>query len=160
MSSRIELTLSPSVTIGLLAIVPWLVLFAFLVAAAYGGKTWLLAGVPVALAGATIQYRRSGMLVGNSAVTALRLEQGQLSARLGDGRQVSVEAVGTSRLGPRLALLKLRPTGTRVRSYSAILLADSTGLRGNVPEDEFRRLRVWLRLGRSRPTSRRSPHQE
>lgn len=160
MSSRIELTLHPSVTTGLLATVPWLVLFFFLVVAAYEGKPWLLVGLPVTLVGASIQYRRSGMLVGDSAVNALMVEQGQLSARLGDGRHVNVEAAGTSRLGPRLALLKLRPQGTRVKAYSAILLANSSCFRGNVPEDEFRRLRVWLRLGRSRSTPRRSPDQE
>ncbi|MBW4935777.1 hypothetical protein [Marinobacter sp. F4206] len=160
MSNRIELTLHPSVATGLLATVPWLALLGFLVAAAHGGKPWLLAGIPVALAGAGLQYRRSGLLRGNSAINRLTVERGQLSARLGDGRQIAVKAAGTSRLGSRLALLKLRPIGTTVKAYSAILLANTAHLRGNVPEDEFRRLRVWLRLGKPQSPPKRRPDQE
>ncbi|MBW7472758.1 hypothetical protein [Marinobacter sp. F4218] len=160
MSSRIELTLIPSVATGLLAIAPWLVLLGFLVAAAYGDKPWLLAGLPIMLAGAAVQYRRAGRLRGRSAVNALIVEHGQLSARLGDGRQISVKAARTSRLGARLALLKLHPCDTTVKAYSAILLANTACLKGNVPEDEFRRLRMWLRLGQPQSTSRRRPDQE
>ena len=160
MSSRIDLTLSPSGAVGLLASAPWLALLGFLAVAISAGKPWLLIGLPVALVGAILQYRGSGRLQGSSTVNVLRVEEGQLSARLGDGREIAVIATGASRLGPRLALLKLRPVGTRVRTYSAILLANTAYLRGNVPEDEFRRLRMWLRLGLPQPASVRCPDQE
>lgn len=152
MSNRIELTLSPSMVTGLLATLPWLVLVGFLMVAATSGKPWLLTGLPVALAGAAFQFRHNGLLRGDSTVTALRLEDGELSAQLRDNRRIPVVVSVTSRVGSRLALLKLRPIGTRFRSHSAILLATSARIRGNVPEDEFRRLRVWLRLGRSETT--------
>ncbi|MCM0611179.1 hypothetical protein KFJ24_01675 [Marinobacter sediminum] len=153
MSSRIELNLSPSVAVGILATLPWLVLLIFIVIAAATGKGWLAAGIPITLIGAFAQYRNSGMLRGASSVGALRLKDEQLYAKLVDGRLIPVTAGPNSRVGARLALLKLRPVGTRLLSYSAILLADTAGTHGNVPEDEFRRLRVWLRLGRSQPTS-------
>lgn len=160
MSSRIELTLTPSVATGLLALVPWLVMLGFLVGAAAAGKPWLAVGLPVAVVGAVLQYRRSGWLRGKSAISVLRVEGGELSAQLGDGREIAVCATGASRLGARLALLKLRPVGTRVKTYSTILLANTAGLRGNVPEDEFRRLRMWLRLGHPKTPPLRRPDQE
>lgn len=93
------------------------------------------------------------MLQGKFAVGALRLDDEQLYAELSDGRLIPVSVSPASRIGSRLTLLKLCPVGTRVRTYSTILLADANGTHGNVPEAEFRRLRVWLRLGNSQPTS-------
>lgn len=153
MSSRIELTLSPSRLAGLLATLPWLVLLVFLTASALAGKLWLLAVTPVALAGSLRQYRSHGLLRGRNSVCCLLVDQDQLYAATGDNRRVPVIAASTSRVWSGLALLKLRPAGTRLRSYSTILMAPSLGTDGNCPEEEFRRLRMWLRLGRSRPSS-------
>ncbi|HET8800597.1 MAG TPA: hypothetical protein VFN01_05365 [Marinobacter sp.] len=147
MPSRIDLTLSPSVAVGLLATVPWLAAGAFALLAAASGKPWLALAVPPMLAGALIQYRQNGRLSGRKAVQQLILDEGQLYARLGDNRLVTVTTGGASRIGSRLALLKLRPTGTRFQSYPVILLS-GTPFGSNVPDDPFRRLRLWLRLGR------------
>jgi len=153
-SSRIELTLSPSVLVGLLAVLPWLLLTAFLVIAALAGTSWLLLATPVALGGAALQYRYNGLLLGKHSVNSLLIEHGKMYAKTGDSRQVQVLPLASSRIWSGLALLKLRPTGTRFRSYNTILLAPSSGRPGNVSKDDFRRLRVWLRLGRSgRPTT-------
>jgi toxin CptA len=148
-SSRIELTLTPSPLVGVLAILPWLLLLAFLAIAALAGKIWLLVAAPVVLCGARLQYRSNGLLLGGGSVHGLQIEQGEMYARTGDNRQVQVLPLASSRVWSGLALLKLRPVGTRFRSYTAILLAPLPDRPGNVPADEFRRLRVWLRLGRS-----------
>lgn len=150
MSSPIELTLRPSVTAGLLAAVPWLLLSGFLLAAAQAGKPWLLLALPATLAGGVWQYRHTGLLQSRTAVTSLRVEEGQLYVGLGEAPAIPVVASGASRIGARVSLLKLRPVGTRFRAYSSLLLATSAWFPGNVPDNEFRRLRVWLRLGRSR----------
>lgn len=148
MSSRTDAPLKPSAVAGLIAAAPWLLLAAFLSAAATTGKAPLLLAIPPALAGTFMQFRRCGLLRGRRAVTSLHLQDGLLSAQIGGGTPEIVAVAGASRLGARLALLKLRPAGTRSRAYTAILLTDAGPIRGNVPVDEFRRLRVWLRLGR------------
>ncbi|TYC59365.1 hypothetical protein FMN52_07635 [Marinobacter sp. BW6] len=154
MSSRIELTLTPSLLVGALAVLPWLLLLGFLLIAALAGKVWLLLAAPIALAGVTFQYRSNGLLLGDSSVHGLLIEQGKMYAKTGDNRQVQVLPQASSRIWSGLALLKLRPAGTRFQSYTTILLAPIPGRPGNVPADDFRRLRVWLRLGRSgRPST-------
>jgi len=148
-SNRIKLALTPSVTVGLLAATPWLALLAFIIiAAGVAGKHWLLTALPVALAGALVQYRHKGLLSAGASVTALSVECNQCFAQLADGRTIPVQISTGSRMGARLALLKLRPQGSGLLSCSAILLADTGNISGNVAEDDFRRLRVWLRLGR------------
>lgn len=149
MSSRIELTLTPSLPVGVLAVLPWLLLLIFLLVAALAGKIWFLAAAPIALGGATLQYRSNGLLVGGGSVHGLLIEHGKMYAKTGDSRHVQVLPLASSRIWSGLALLKLRPTGTRSQSYTTILLAPSPGRPGNVAADDFRRLRVWLRLGRS-----------
>lgn len=153
MSSRIELTLSPSRLVGVMATGPWLALLAFLIVAALAGKAWLLATIPVVLTGALLQYRCTGLLKGRRSVKALFVEQDQLYARTGDNRQIPVVPSAASRIWSGLGLLKLRPADTRYWSYTTIVLTPSSGRPGNVAEEEFRRLRIWLRLGRSRPPS-------
>ncbi|WP_449286318.1 hypothetical protein [Marinobacter sp. PE14] len=150
MSSRIELTLTPSLLVGLLAVLPWLFLLAFLVMAVLAGKFWLLVTIPIALWGAALQYRSNGLLLGAGSVSGLLIEQDKLYARIGDNQQVEVIPLASSRIWSGLALLKLRPAGTRFRSYTSLLLAPIPGRSGNVPAEDFRRLRVWLRLGHTR----------
>ncbi|MDY6841148.1 MAG: hypothetical protein SV429_06515 [Pseudomonadota bacterium] len=153
MSSRIELTLTPSPLVGILAVLPWLLLLAFLVIAALAGKIWLLVAAPIALCSARLQYRSNGLLLGGGSVHGLLIEQGKMYAKTGDNRQVQVLPLASSRVWSGLALLKLRPVGARLQSYTTILLAPSPDRPGNVSADEFRRLRVWLRLGRSEQSS-------
>lgn len=119
----------------------------FILVAGFAGKGPLLLGLVPTLAGAFFQFRGTGKLAGKRAVTALQVSDGQLYAQLSHTRTVAMEVAGSSQLGARVALLKLRPVGTRLFPYSAILLTGTGPVRGNVPADEFRRLRVWLRLG-------------
>jgi toxin CptA len=153
-SSRIELTLTPSLLVGVLAVLPWLLLLVFLFIAVLAGKTWLVAAAPIALYLGTLQYRSNGLLRGGRSVNGLLIEHGKMYLKTGDKRQVEVFPSASSRVWAGLALLKLRPAGTRFQSYTTILLAPSSGRPGNVSADDFRRLRVWLRLGRSgRPST-------
>lgn len=152
MSSRIDLALTPSTAAGALATTPWLALLAFLVIAGAAGKYWLLAILPIALAGALVQYRDKGRLGSKTSVTGLMVENNQCYARLADKRVIPVRISAGSRMGAKLALLKLSPQNTRLLFCSTILLADTASISGNVTEDDFRRLRMWLRLGRSQPT--------
>ncbi|AHI28775.1 hypothetical protein [Marinobacter similis] len=151
MSSRIELPLQPSLAAGLVASASWLAMACFILIAGTSNKGPLLLGLIPTLAGALFQFRSTGLLSTKRAVTALQVLDGQLYAQLGHSRTVAMEIASSSQLAPHLALLKLRPVGTRLFPYSAILLTGNGIVRGNVPEDEFRRLRVWLRLGRSQP---------
>lgn len=132
---------------GALASLPWLVLLAFAVIGALAGKPWLLAACPIVVAGAVLQYRCSGSLLANRSVTGLFVDQGQLYLVTGDHRQIPVRPAASSRLWSRLALLKLRPVGTRFQSYSAVIISSGQGCPGNARKEDFRRLRVWLRLG-------------
>ncbi|MGF2736366.1 hypothetical protein [Marinobacter sp. DUT-1] len=149
MSSRIDLRLSPSVSAGLIATLPWLALLAFALTAAAGTRPWMLALAPVAGAGAILHYRRFGLLRGKRSVTGLALEAGKLQAILPGREAIPVQPCRASRLGPMLTLLKLRPTGSRLGAYYLILLAPEPWPGGNVCPDQFRRLRQWLRLGQS-----------
>ncbi|TNE75048.1 MAG: hypothetical protein EP339_09970 [Gammaproteobacteria bacterium] len=149
MSNRIDLPLSASIPAGLLSIVPWLVLLLFSSVSGAMGHSWLWSGTLVAFIGGLYQFRSTGMLTLASSVIAVRQDQGRLSVLLADGREIGVRATGSSRIGSRLTLLKLRPVDTRLGSYSSILLASTRWWGGNVPNNEFRRLRVWLRLGKS-----------
>ncbi|MBU2954125.1 hypothetical protein [Marinobacter sp. F3R08] len=149
MSNRIELALAPSPLVGILAVFPWLLLLAFLAVAAMAGKIWLLIAAPIALCGATFQYRSNGLLLGNGALNGLLIEHGKMYAKTPDNRQIHVIPLASSRIWSGLAVLKLRTADTNIRSYTTILLAPSPGGPGNVPPEEFRRLRVWLRLSRS-----------
>ncbi|QSP96299.1 hypothetical protein LPB19_07950 [Marinobacter salinisoli] len=153
MFSRIEIPLAPSVPAGIIASLPWLAISIFLLGVGATRYPWLVAGVPLTLAGAAVVFRKTGLLQGKSAVTSLLLEQGQLYAQLGCGQREPVSPSPASRLGPHLTLLKLSAKDSTVRSYSAILIGSNPCCQGNVPGNEYRRLRVWLRLGQQAPSS-------
>lgn len=153
MSSRIDLRLSPSVSAGLIASLPWLALSAFVLTAGADGRPWMLTLFPVAGAGAVLHFRRFGLLRSKHSVTGLALDAGQLQVILPGQSAIPVEPCGNSRLGPMLTLLKLRPTGTKLKAYHLILLAPETWPGGNVCPDQFRRLRQWLRLGQSQSSN-------
>lgn len=153
MSSRIEVRLSPSVSAGLVAGLPWLTLLVFILTAGIGGRPWLLILAPVAAACAILHFRRFGLLRSRRSVTGLALEAGQLQAILPGRDAIPVQPCRSSRLGPTLTLLKLRPAGTRLGAYYLILLAPHAWPGGNVCPDQFRRLRQWLRLGQSQSSN-------
>ena len=153
MSSRIDLRLTPSVSAGLIATLPWLALLAFVLTAATESRPWMLFFIPVAGAGALLHFRRFGLLRGKRSVTGLALEDGQLQARVTGREAIPVQPCRSSRLGPMLTLLKLRPTGSRLGAYYLILLAPEPLPGGNVCPDQFRRLRQWLRLGQSQSSN-------
>lgn len=153
MSSRIDVRLSPSISAGLIATVPWLTLLTFALAAAAEGQPWMLSLVPVASAGAMLHFRRLGLLRSKHSVTGLALEAGQLQAILPGRDAIPVQPCRTSRIGPMLTLLKLRPTGTRLGAYYLILLAPAPWHGSNVCPDQFRKLRQWLRLGQSQSSN-------
>ncbi|MGO1501062.1 MAG: hypothetical protein ACTHWH_07235 [Marinobacter sp.] len=147
-SSQFELTLSRCVAAGCLAAAPWLAASAFLLIAGASGKSWMYALAPLTVAGAIFQYRLNGLLAGSSAVQELHLDQNTLYARLGNGQTLAVNACPSSRISSKLVLLKLQTTASKTTSYSVVLLS-GTRIAGNVSEEQFRRLRMWLRLGRS-----------
>ncbi|MDO6823932.1 hypothetical protein [Marinobacter sp. 1_MG-2023] len=148
MSSRIDLTLSRCAAAGCLAAAPWLTAFTFALIAGTAGKNWMFILAPLALAGAIFQYRLNGLLAGPSAVLGLHQEQGTLYARLGNGRILAVNASPASRICSNVALLKLEPTTSTSSTYPVVLLSGKR-IAGNVSEDQFRRLRMRLRLGRT-----------
>jgi len=152
-SSRIDLRLSASVSAGLIATLPWLALLGFVLSAADESRPWMLVLVPAASAGALLHFRRFGLLRSTHSVTGLILEAGQLQAILAGRDAIPVQPCSTSRLGPTLTILKLRPTGTTLKAYYLILLAPDVWPYGNVCPDQFRKLRQWLRLGQSQPSN-------
>lgn len=160
MSSRTELKLHPSVAAGLIAAIPWLALVVFVLVAATAGKWPLLLALLPAIAAALVQFRRVGLLSGGKAITALRFANGPLEVQLGQSEPRAMAVAGCSQLSARLALLKLTPFDTKFRAYYAVLLADVGALRGNVPPEDFRRLRVWLRLGRPQQRHPLTPELE
>lgn len=157
MYNRIDLTLRPGILAGLLAALPWILMTVAVVALAATGPA-LMAPVAVfpALMGLR-QFRRSGLLQGPSSVHRLTLQAGELRVLLGDGRQVAARVTGDSRVFARLALLKLRTQATTVNP-SLVVLHDRIGpAAANADPDEFRRLRVWLRLTKAPGPTSRSP---
>jgi len=146
--NRIDLNVSPSHRVALLCALPWLLLTALLVQLASSGGPAMLAPVAITLAGAVLQYRRTGLLRGPNAVTGLRIENQRLFARLGSGREHPVLTAGESRVSAGFAILKLQLTDTTSKAYPVVLVALTPGFRNTSPE-AFRQLRVWLRLGPS-----------
>jgi len=147
-SNQIDLTLTRCTAAGCLAAAPWLVASAFVLITGASEKHWMFALAPLTFAGAIFQYRLNGLLAGQSAVLGLCQDQNTLYARLGSGQTLAVTACPSSRISSKVVLLKLRPIATRSASYPVVLLS-GTRIAGNVPEDQFRRLRMWLRLGRT-----------
>lgn len=157
MSSRIEVTLRPSLAAGLIAATPWITLLGFLLVAAAQVSATLLVPVPLAIAGLAWQVRLTGLLAGPRAVTGLLVENGQLRTALGNGRRQAVTIAPESRLTGHLALLKVVPDDTRLTRWPwqsrlvVIVHAGQTGWPGklatNIEPEAFRQFRVWLRLG-------------
>lgn len=147
MSNRIELTLSPSWTAGLLASLPWAGLSAAVLAAGLTTTTAACALLPVTLYLGWQDFRRCGLLTGPTAITGLTIEGDSLHCTLADGRNLPATIHGCSTLGATYLALKVRPTGTRTGSMTTFLLTPSGPFRANVCKQSFRRLRMWLLVG-------------
>ncbi|MEX2476613.1 hypothetical protein [Marinobacter sp.] len=83
-----------------------------------------------------------------NTVTQLTVDQGQLHAQFGTGRSAPVSIAAESRVGRRLTLLKIRTADARSQPHT-VVLADFGPYLRNVTPEGFRRLRMWLRLGRA-----------
>jgi len=93
------------------------------------------------------QFRHSGLLQGLSCVHRIVLQTGALQIVLGDGRQVAATVSAESRVYAGMVLLKLRTRATTLNP-PVVILHDRLGpVNANTDSAEFRRLRVWLRLG-------------
>lgn len=150
MSSRTDLTLSPSGITGLLASAPWILLGAFALGAALETSLWLLMVVPVTLVFAWRNFRRYGLLRGPRAVKALRTDSGGITCQFGDGHETPVRVCASSTLGASCLILKLHPQDSRSGSIMVMITGKIGPFQANAPEPEFRRLRVWLRIGHTR----------
>lgn len=124
---------------------------AWLLGAAHLGALLLLATLPVAwwaaavaavllVMSAVLTISRHALRRGELAATALEFtDREQLKVRTGDGAWHGGRLLGTSTVGPGLAVLNIRldERGTR----HVVIIGDG------VEADDFRRLRVWLRWG-------------
>lgn len=93
----------------------------------------------------------SRVLFACNGVTRLMVEQGQLYAGIRAGEPEPVSVANESRIGRHLTLLKIRTRDARSQSHLVVLVDFGPRFR-NVASDDFRRLRMWLRLGQTRRT--------
>lgn len=149
MSSRIDLTLSPSATAGLLATLPWLALAGFITAAGFSGWPVLFLLLPVAAGCAWRGFRRYGLLRGANAVVALSVDSQGLCCQCADGRILPVTVDRASCLASSFLALKLRAAGATSGTLFTLIISEQGPLRANAPTDDVRRLTMWLRLGQA-----------
>lgn len=150
MSNRIDMPLRPSLAAGFIAAAPWLTLALAAAMLALGGSLLLWSFCVVGILGASWQLRASGLLKATNSVTQLSVAEGRLYAHFADGRRLAAQAASESRLFGQLVLLKLQ-VEKNARRKPALVVAFTSGKlgagSGNVQPDDFRRLRVWLKLG-------------
>ncbi|MEH6356214.1 MAG: hypothetical protein V7760_09345 [Marinobacter sp.] len=144
MSSQIDIRLRPTGLVGAIAALPWLVLTAFVGLLSADGHMWPLTMVPLAAAGTFYAVRSQGLLRGKRCLIGLHLHNDQLWALHNDSAAVAVNPGPGSRIGAYFSVLQLRHAQSN-RYHTTVLLL-SVG-RGNLPSDDARRLRLWLRLG-------------
>ncbi len=149
MSSQIDLRLSPSVTAGLLATLPWLALACFTVVAGTSGAPALLVFVPIIGGFGWRSYQRHGLLKGANAVVALKTDSRGLLCQCADGRELPVLVDSASSLGASFLALKLRAPATISGRLFTLIISEQGALQANAPEADFRRLKMWLRTGQS-----------
>jgi len=145
-SSRIDIPVYPSSWVGCLTALPWLALTVFNLILAQAYSPGFLALVPVGLAGAVYQWNLNGRLSLGRSIVRLTVADGELQVQQRDGQHYSVIPDPVSRLYPRLAVLKLKPSGTTNHPCTVVLWARTKGP-GNVAGDLHRQLRARLRLG-------------
>src|SRR4029453_11093401 len=94
-----------------------------------------------------------GLRVGHHAARRLRIDgDHMLSLTSSDGRTLRGRILPSTYVGARLTALVWRPEGRRFARAECVLP-------DMLPPDEFRRLRVLLRYGRSEPTQGAPPSQ-
>ena len=147
MSNPIELNLSPSRAAGICASLPWLALSAVLLAISLSITPLALVLLPVSLLLGWQEFRRCGRLRGANAIISLTTDDRHLRCQLANGREVTTRVCGCSSLGASFLILKVESVVTRSDTMTAILLSPSRLCRGNVSEQAFRRLRMWLVAG-------------
>ncbi|WP_133297152.1 hypothetical protein [Marinobacter litoralis] len=148
MSNRIELTLSPSVSAGLLAIIPWLGLAVFTVSAALEASYLLLLLALPILALGWASFLRYGLLRKPDAIVAISHDHAGLTCRLANGRHVPATVSNASFFSSRLLVLQFKPRVPESSPMLAIITGSHAGLRSNVNDPTaFRRLRMLLRAG-------------
>ncbi|MBE0485211.1 hypothetical protein [Marinobacter sp.] len=146
MSSPINLPLSPSALTGLLATFPWLLLGVFSAGAAIESSLLLLAFLPpIGLLGWR-SLEKHGRLRGSGAVTALQADDSGVLCQLRDGRAIRCQVDSSSSIGPSFVILKLQPEGTTSHRMMVLITGSIGPFRANVPDQDFRRLRMWLRI--------------
>lgn len=145
MSSRIDIPVNPSSWVGCLTAFPWFALAVFNLILAQAYSPGFLALVPVGLAGAVYQWNLNGRLSLGRSIVRLTIADGELQVQQRDGQHYAVIPDSVSRLYPRLAVLKLKPSDAT--NHCTVLLWARTKGPGNVPGDLHRQLRAWLRLG-------------
>ena len=119
-----------------------------LILAAVRISPWLLGALPLSALAGWYSVRRHAMLAGRRAVRSIHIDRNILRIVKADGHNEKVYVDGESRLFGHLALLKLCSANATNNAYTVILI--DTLLIRNVDTDDFRRLRVWLRLARRR----------
>lgn len=147
MSSRINLSLAPSGITGCLAVLPWLVLGAFATSAAIESSPLLLLFLPPICLLGWRSFQKHGLLQGADAVIALRTDKTGVTCQRRDGSEIGCRISMASALGASYLVLKLQPVDTRSRSLVVLMTANTGPFNANVAEPDFRRLRMWLRLG-------------
>jgi|TARA_B100001063_G_C16738838_1_gene543567 hypothetical protein len=146
-SNPIELNLSPSRAAGICASLPWLALSAVLLAISLSITPLALVLLPVSLLLGWQEFRRCGRLRGANAIISLTTDDRHLRCQLANGQEVTARVCGCSSLGASFLVLKVESVVTRSDTMTAILLSPSRLCRGNVSEQAFRRLRMWLVAG-------------
>jgi toxin CptA len=145
MAATLRLTLRPSRRLAAL-----LVLIHLVALAALGTLTlalWIRLALAVALAAALARaLRRHALLQGCDAIVEITCAaDGRLSLEQRDGTCRDAEVLAGSTVHPLAVLLRVRVAGRRA-ARAVVVFPDS------VEDDEFRRLRVWLRW--KKPVSR------
>jgi toxin CptA len=91
------------------------------------------------LAGGWRSIRHSARLMSSSCIVALEVtSDSRLSARMRNGRWMACEVLGTTFVASRLTLLNLRERGSNTVRH-VVVAPDG------IDDDDFRKLRVWLR---------------
>jgi toxin CptA len=144
MEPEATLRLRPSPGLAVAIMLGWLplVLLAWKTGAGTPFVLPLVLLVTIAGAGSAARH---GLLAGGESLVGLRLGNNRLTGDNGQGATVEWLPVYNSRLFDRLAWLELAATEAP-RRRRRLIVTDLPVL-ANLPPDDFRRLRVWLRLG-------------
>ncbi|MBJ6138284.1 hypothetical protein [Marinobacter litoralis] len=151
MSNRIELTLRPSSTAGLIASLPWIVLASFIVIAALESSALLAAfTIPVLWLGRA-SFQRFGLLKKPNSIIAVTYDSTGLTCQLANGRKLPVTVTNASFLSPGLAILQFKPNNQSSGRMMTIITGELGALKPNTTDCAFRRLRMLLRTGSPEP---------